>query len=54
MILVSVRTEWQEYEDGKTLVCGKRDRAITFQFCHDLHSPSIFSGLLQKDLFKER
>ena len=54
MILVSVRTEWQEYEDGKTLVCGKRDRAITFQFCHDLHSPLIFSGLLQKDLFKER
>ena len=54
MILVSLRTEWQEYEDGKTLVCDKRDGAITCQFCHDLHSSLIFSGLLQKDLFKER
>ena len=31
----------------------KRDRAITCQFCHDLHSPLLFSGLLQKDLFKK-
>ena len=33
-------------EDGKTLVCDKRDRAITYVFCRDLHGP------LQKDLFK--
>ena len=35
-------------------MCDKRDRAITCQFCHDLHSPLTFSGLLQKDLFKEK
>ena len=32
----------------------KRYRAITCEFCRDLHLPLIFSGLLQKDLFKER
>ena len=54
MILLSLRTGRQEYEDGKTLVCEKRYRVITYEFCSDLHSPLIFSGLLQKDLFKER
>ena len=34
-------------KDGKMLVCDKRDRAIT-----DLHLTLMFSGLLQKDLFK--
>ena len=27
-----VYTGWQEEEDGKTLVCDKRDRAITYVF----------------------
>ena len=54
MILLSLRTGRQEQEDVKTLVCDKRDRAITCQFCRDLHLPLIFSGLLQKDMFKER
>ena len=35
-------------------MCDKHDRAITREFCPDLHLPLIFSGLLQKDLFKER
>ena len=30
----------------------KRDRAIIFVFCCDLHLTSMFSGLLQKDLLK--
>ena len=34
------------------LVCDKRDRAITYVFCCDLHLTFMFSGLLQKDLFK--
>ena len=32
------------------LVCDKRDRAISYVFCRDLNL--MFSGLLQKDLFK--
>ena len=39
-------------QDGKTLVCDKRDRAITYVFRRDLHLTLMFSGLLQKDLFK--
>ena len=35
-------------------MCDKRDRAIACEFCGDLHLPLIFSGLLQKKLFKER
>ena len=27
----------QKEEDGKTLVCDKRDRAITYVFCRDLN-----------------
>ena len=42
----------QEEEDGRTLVCDKRDKAISYVFCRDLHLTSMFSGLLQKDLFK--
>ena len=42
----------QEEEDGKTLVCDKRDRAITYVVCCDLHLTLMFSGLLQKDLLK--
>ena len=42
----------QEEEEGKTLVCDKRDRAISHLFCRDLHLTSMFSGLSQKDLFK--
>ena len=43
MILVSLRNRTaerrgrQKEEDGKTLVCDKRDRAITHVFCRDLH-----------------
>ena len=41
-------------QDGKTLVCDKRDRSITYVFCGDLPLKLMFSGLLQKDPFKER
>ena len=44
----------QDEEDGRTLVCDKRDKAICYVFCRDLHLTSMFSGLLQKDLFKGR
>ena len=30
-------TRRQKEEDGKTLVCDKRDRSITYVFCGDLH-----------------
>ena len=30
-------TEQQEEEDGKMLMYDKRDRAITYVFCRDLH-----------------
>ena len=39
-------------EDGKMLTCDKCGRAITYMFCRDLYLTVIFSGLLQKDLFK--
>ena len=39
-------------KDGKTRVRDKRDRVITCIFCRDLKLTSLFSGLLQKDLFK--
>ena len=39
-------------QDGRTLLCDKRDKAISSVFCRDLHLTSMFSGLLQKDLFK--
>ena len=42
----------QEEEDGRTLECDKRNKAISYVFCRDLHLTSMFSGLLQKDLFK--
>ena len=45
-------SEWQEEEDSKILVRDKCDRAITCVFCQDLHLTLMFSGLLQKDLFK--
>ena len=32
----------------------KRDRAITFVFCCDLHLTSMFSGLLQKRSVKRK
>ena len=37
-------------------VCDNRNRAITWQcvFCRDLHFTIMFSGRLQKDLFKGR
>ena len=42
----------QEEDDGKTLVCDKRDRAVTCVFCRDRHLTPMFSSPLQKDLFK--
>ena len=36
------------------MLCDKCDRAITCVFCRDLHLTLLFSGLLQKDLFKGR
>ena len=33
-------------------MCDKRDKAISYVFCRDLHLTSMFSGLLQKNLFK--
>ena len=42
----------QEEEDGRTLVCDKRDKAVSYVFCRDLHLTPMFSGLLRKDLFK--
>ena len=30
----------------------KRDRAITYMFCHDLDLTPMFSGLLQEGLFE--
>ena len=41
----------QEKEDGKTLLCDKRDTAITCTLCRDLHLTAIFYGPLPKDLF---
>ena len=38
-------------QDGKTLVCDKRDTAITCTLCRDLHLTPIFYGHLPKDLF---
>ena len=35
-----------------SVVCNKRDRAIICVFCRDLHLTSMFSALVQKDLFK--
>ena len=45
-------TERQEEEDGKSLVCYKRDRAINRVFCRELYLALMFPGRLQKDLFK--
>ena len=39
-------------EDSETLACDKRERAITCVFRRDLYLTTLFSGLLQKDLFK--
>ena len=52
VIIVSLRNRTTEKEEGRTLVCDKRDKAISCVFCRDLHLTSMFSGLLQKDLFK--
>ena len=33
-------------------MCDKRDKAVSYVFCRDLHLTSMFSGRLPKDLFK--
>ena len=43
----------QEEEDGKMFVCDKRDRAITYMLCRDLHSALMFSGFYKKICLKE-
>ena len=43
----------QEEEDGKTLVCDKRDRGINCEFCRDLHLSLMFSGRYKKIRLKE-
>jgi len=35
-------------------MCDKRDRAITCKLCGDVYLTPMFSGPLQKDLFKEK
>ena len=40
--------------DGKTLEYDKCDRAITCEFCHNLHLTILRSCLLQKDLSLKR
>ena len=35
----------QEEEEGKTLVCDKRDKTLTCILCRDLHLALNFSGL---------
>ena len=46
------RRNWSQ-EDGKTFVLDKRDRAIAFVFCRDLHLTSPCSGLFQKICLKK-
>ena len=46
-------TGWQEEEDGKTLVCDKRDRAITCMFCHGLQLLLCFLVFYKKVCLKE-
>ena len=36
-IIASLRNRKAEEEDGKTIVCDKRDRAIICMFCRGLH-----------------
>ena len=48
------RCLWDQHpKDGKTLVCDTRDRAITWEFCRDLHLTLVFSGLLRKICLKQ-
>ena len=50
-ILVSLYNRTAERRGRQNVfVCDKRDRAITFVFCHDLHK-LMFSGLFLKNLF---
>ena len=43
-------TGQQKEEDGKPLLCDKRDKSITCVFCRYLHLILLCSVLLQKDL----
>ena len=47
------RQNWSQ-EDGKTFVLDKRDRAIAFVFCRDLHFTTLRSGFFFRDLFEGR
>ena len=51
LLRTAYNTEFTQ-QDGKTLVCDKHDTAITYVFCRDLLLIPMFSGPLQKDLFK--
>ena len=48
---MTVHSEFMQ-QDGRKQRTAKRDRAITCMLCHDLHLTLVFSGPLQKDLFK--
>ena len=44
--------QWVYAKGRNTRMRDKRDKAITCVFCRDLRLTFMFSGLLQKDLFK--
>ena len=44
--------EGRKKRTAKRRMCDKRDREIAYMFCRNLHLILMFSGLLQKDLFK--
>ena len=41
-------------QDGKTLLCDKRDRVIACEFCRDLHLTLMSSGFYKKICLMER
>ena len=49
VLLINCSSEFTQQDgskkDGKTLVCDKRDRAITCVFCLDFHLKLKFCGL---------
>ena len=42
---VNHQVDGKEEEEGKTFVCDKHDRAVTYVFFRDLHLTLMFSGL---------
>ena len=52
IIVVSLHNRMTKKEDGKTLVCDKRDRPMTYAFCGDLHLSQCFLVFYKKTPFK--